>query len=186
MVAQERAARVVGLLRAVNVGGRTVRSADLRRITEAAGHTDVRTYAASGNVVLTTADPEAAPADVAAGLSAALAADLGLDVPVVVRTATELDALVQGCPFPDVARQEPTHLAVAFWDGDVVPGAAGTDLSRYGGEAVVWTAREAYLHYPDGQGRSRLTLDVLSRVAGRIGTARNWRTVLALQELART
>ncbi len=40
------------------------------------------------------------------------------------------------------------------------------------------------MYYPHGIGRSRLTLDVLSREAGLVGTARNWRTVLALQTLA--
>jgi uncharacterized protein (DUF1697 family) len=37
------------------------------------------------------------------------------------------------------------------------------------------------VHYPDGIGRSKVTAGVLDRLAGRSGTGRNWRTVLAVQ-----
>ena len=43
---------VIALLRAVNVGGRTVRSAQLRAVAEGLGHTQVTTYVNSGNLVL--------------------------------------------------------------------------------------------------------------------------------------
>ena len=38
------------------------------------------------------------------------------------------------------------------------------------------------MHYPDGIGRSKVTAGVLDRLAGRSGTSRNWRTVLALRD----
>ena len=43
---------VIALLRAVNVGGRTVKSAQLREVAESLGHTQVTTYVNSGNIVL--------------------------------------------------------------------------------------------------------------------------------------
>ena len=88
-------------------------------------------------------------------------------------------------PCPDHAADDPSRLTVVVWDG--VPDAeavATFDPKRYGEEEVVWHGDEAYVYYPHGIGRSRLTLDVLSREAGLVGTARNWRTVLALQQLA--
>lgn len=180
-----RMSAVVALLRAVNVGGRTVKAAQLRAAAEGLGHTEVATYANSGNLVLVPGGGASA-ADVAAGLSRALHEELGFDVPVVTRTAAEWDRLVGVLPFAAQAREDPTHVVLCCWDG--VPDVASVrafDASRYGEEVVVWHGTEAYVHYPNGQGRSRLTLDVLSRSAGRVGTARNWRTVLALQEMAR-
>lgn len=173
---------VVAMLRAVNVGGRTVRSAALREAAESLGYTDVRTYVSSGNVVLVA--PHGAD-EVATALGAALTDAVGFDVEVVARTAAQWHAVVDALPFPDEARDDPSHLVVVAWDGPVDGTARSFDASRYGQERLVWAARELYAHYPDGIGRSRLTLPVLEKAAGRGGTARNWNTVLALDALAR-
>jgi len=175
---------VVALLRAVNVGGRTVRSAELKAVASSLGHTDVVTYVNSGNLVLVPGDAAASPEDVAAGLSAAFEDRYGFAVPVVVRTAAEWELVVRALPFRAEAESDPSHLVVYCWDG--VPDVASLrtfDASVYGNETVIWHGREAYAYYPDGIGSSKLTLPVMSKAAGRVGTARNWRTVLALQKL---
>lgn len=176
---------LVALLRAVNVGGRTVRSADLRAAAAELGHTDLATYAASGNLVLRTA-PDADPATIGTRLSRALSRRVGFAVPVITRTAEQWSGLVADVPCPVHASDDPSRLTVVVWDGTPDPDAVATfDPGRYGEEEVVWHGNEAYVYYPHGIGRSRLTLDVLSReAAGLVGTARNWRTVLALQALA--
>ena len=176
---------VIALLRAVNLGGRTVKAAQLKAVAAALGHTDLVTYANSGNLVLVPGAGES-PAQVAAGLSSALGAELGFDVPVIARSAREWDVLVGAVPFRAQAAADPAHLTLVCFDGLVQPASVQEfDASAYGNELVVWAASDAYAWYPDGIGRSRLTLDRLSRAAGRAGTARNWRTVLALAELAR-
>lgn len=171
---------VAALLRGVNVGGRrTVPMARLRGVVEGLGHERVATHLNSGNVVL-VAPGDPPPERLGAELEAALADDLGFDVDVVVRSRAELDAIVAGNPFADAAAEDPARVLVTFWARDVTPGAS-FDPSAYGREQVRWTTREAYVHYADGMGRSRLTPDVLARAAGSAGTGRNWRTVLALQ-----
>ena len=175
---------LVALLRAVNVGGRTVRSADLKAAATELGHTQVATYAASGNAVLVPA-PDADPATIGPRLSRALGRRAGIAVPVITRTAGQWDHLVADVPCPEHAADDPSRLTVVVWDGTPDPDSvAAFDPERYGEEEVVWHGDETYVYYPHGIGRSRLTLDVLSREAGRVGTARNWRTVLALQALA--
>lgn len=173
---------VVGLLRAVNVGGRTLTSARLRETAERLGYTDVKTYVSSGNVVLVAQDGAAQVAD---ALSAALTAEAGFAVPVVTRSARQWHAVVDALPFPDEARDDPSHLVVVAWDGPVTASAQAFDPAPYGRERLRWAERELYAYYPDGQGRSKLTLPVLEKAAGRRGTARNWNTVLALDALAR-
>lgn len=182
-------AALVLLLRAVNLGRRQAPSARIRAVAEQLGHTQVVSHLASGNLVLVPAPgPGGAarePSEVAAELSRALEADLGFDVPVVVRTRPEWDAIVAACPFPQQAADDPAHLLVTCWDGvPDVPGILAFDASAFGPELVVWHGREAYVWYPQGSGRSKLTPDVLARAAGRVGTSRNWNTLLALQRLA--
>ena len=52
--------RYIALLRGVNVGGITIRSAELRRLFEELGFDDVRTVLASGNVVFSAERADAA------------------------------------------------------------------------------------------------------------------------------
>ena len=53
-----------------------------------------------------------------------------------------------------------------------------------GPEQVAIVGRNAYLVYPDGIGRSKLTITVIEKKLGVRGTARNWNTVLKLAEMA--
>ncbi len=53
-----------------------------------------------------------------------------------------------------------------------------------GPERVELSGRHAWLVYPDGVGRSKLTNTVIERRLGVRGTARNWNTVLKLAALA--
>lgn len=171
----------LALLRAVNVGGRTVTMADLRRCLDGLGYGGVRTYIQSGNAVFAAPGPAAT---VRSEVEAALLASFGIAIPTVVLEAAELDAVVAGNPYPELART-PTRLVVSFLaepPSDQVR--ASFSLDDFPEDAVL-ADRVLYLHYPEGQGRSRLTAAVLARRLGGVwGTARNWRTVLALQTLA--
>ena len=103
--------RYVALLRGINLGkARQVDMTRLREVLTARGHGEVRTHLRSGNVVLDSALPEA---ELAADLSAAIGEEFGFDVPVVVRTGTELAAVVAGDPFATVAT-DPARYLVTF------------------------------------------------------------------------
>ena len=172
----------MALLRGINVGGnRAVAMADLRDVVREAGHTEVATHLRTGNVVLVAR--EGSETGLATQITAGLRARLGIDVEVMVRTTAELDAVIAANPFPDAARDDPAHLVVMFYAAPVQVD-PGFDAARYGREQVVWAGAHGYLHYRDGIGRSRLTPAVLARATGQAGTGRNWRTVLALRELA--
>jgi uncharacterized protein (DUF1697 family) len=82
----------VAFLRAVNVGGRTVRMERLRSVLTDLGYRDVATYIQTGNVLVST--PEADPTVLAAALRERLSAEFGFDIPVIVRAASDLPTLV--------------------------------------------------------------------------------------------
>ena len=102
---------------------------------------------------------------------------------VLTRSLTGWDAIVGRLPFPDEASCDPSHLVLYCWDG--APAGTGFDPAPYGNERVAFAGHEMYAYFPDGIGRSKLTLPLIEKSTGRRGTARNWNTVLALQRLAR-
>lgn len=162
----------VALLRAVNVGGRSLAMADLRTLCERAGLTDVRTYIRSGNVVFKTRLGEA---KVKTTLEAALREHLGAPVDVMVRSARELAATLANNPFAD----QPGNRVVAVFLDAPAPKRALDALVAPDGERAVLSGREIYIHFPNGQGRSKLKLP-----AAKAGTARNMNTVAKLASLA--
>ena len=84
--------RHIAFLRAVNVGGRTVKMDALRAHFEALGLARVETFIASGNVIFEA--PAKAAAKLPAKIEAALLAALGFEVHTFVRTDAELAAVV--------------------------------------------------------------------------------------------
>ena len=173
----------VALLRAVNVGGTNrVPMAELRAALEARGLGGVSTVLASGNVLLRSAEPEHV---VAGQIGDTIAVTFGVRVGVVVRSGGELASVVGRNPFlAEGADREPATLHVAFLSEQPSAVAVATlDPYRSPPDAFAVAGRAVYLSYPNGSGRSRLTLDYLERRLGVDGTARNWRTVVRLAGL---
>ncbi|MBQ1039829.1 DUF1697 domain-containing protein [Micromonospora sp. C81] len=174
--------RYVALLRGVNVGTTRLAMADLRRIVADLGHEDVKTYLQSGNVAFgsTVRDAE----KLAAGIERALADELALTVPVLVRSGRELAAAAGGNPYAD-REDDPTRLLVAFLA--TPPKKSTVDaLTVPGGENVSFTVtgREVFLHFVDGgYGRSKFTNAYLEKKLGVVSTSRNWKSVRALAEM---
>jgi uncharacterized protein (DUF1697 family) len=174
----------IALLRAVNVGGRTpVAMADLRALLTGLGFADVRTVLQSGNLVFGAAGTDAGALE--ARLERELAARLGVATDVLVRTAGEWRALVAANPFPAEAQRDPARLVAVVLKAKPPAGAAAAlRAAIVGRERVEVRGREAYAVYPDGQGRSKLTLPLIEKHLACRATARNWNTVLKLAALA--
>ncbi|MGW3899399.1 DUF1697 domain-containing protein [Micromonospora profundi] len=174
--------RYVALLRGVNVGGVRLAMADLRRIVTDLGHDDAKTYLQSGNVAFGSSVRDAEK--LAAGIERALADELAVTVPVLVRSGRELAAVAGGNPYAD-REDDPTRLLVAFLR--TAPDKSAADaLTAPGNENVSFTVtgREVLLHYVDGgYGRSKFTNAYLEKKLGVVATTRNWRSVRALAEM---
>jgi uncharacterized protein (DUF1697 family) len=164
----------VALLRGVNLmGGTTLRMADLRAIAGELGLDDVRTFIASGNLLFTSKVSEGA---VKSKLEAAIKAHMSRDVGVMVRTAAEVAAVTRANPFAD----EPGNRVVAIFLDDAPPRDALDSAKKVEDERMALGRREIYVHYPRGQGQSRLAIPAAAE-----GTARNMNTVAKLAELAK-
>ena len=89
----------IALLRGVNVGkGNRVPMAEFRTALEELGHGSVRTLLNSGNAVFSST--ESSTGTLAAGIANVVEARFGVVTPVIVKSAAELDAIVQNNPFP--------------------------------------------------------------------------------------
>jgi uncharacterized protein (DUF1697 family) len=163
----------VALLRAVNVGGRQLAMKDLKRVADDLGLERPRTYIASGNLLFASAKKEPA---LKVALETALTAHLGKPVEVMIRTAVEMARIVAANPFAD----EPGNRVVAIFLDDRPDADAIEKAANVADERLALGRREFYVHYPSGQGRSKLRLRTRAS-----GTARNMNTVGKLAELAK-
>ncbi|MGW1838034.1 DUF1697 domain-containing protein [Streptomyces sp. NPDC002067] len=167
----------IALLRGINVGGHnSFPKARQLELARSAGLRDVTVLLQTGNLVF--ADPGTPPEETARLLQERILADLGLTVPVVVRTAAEFAATVAANPYPR-AVAEPRTLHVTFLS------AAPADTSRldaldqaaFAPDSFRLVGRELYLYCQDGIGRSKLAQAVGRAPLGVTATSRNWNTV---------
>lgn len=129
----------IALLRGVNVGGITIRSADLAEVFAGLGYDGVRTFLASGNVRFQTDAAASARPKIKATIEQALRDRFGYDAWIVLITRDELERAIEGFPFDesDAGRQpwvmfgsdqavlDELADAAASLDGTVDPVAAG-------------------------------------------------------------
>jgi len=184
------AGKVIALFRAVNVGGRALLKMDeLRGLLARLGYIEPRTLLQSGNAVfgvpLESSVRNAAALETE--IETALQKRLSLQADVFVRSADEWDDVIAGNPFGEQASADPARLVVMTLRDAPSPSAVkALQSSIKGRETVRGRERHLYIIYPDGQGQSKFTGNVIERALGTRGTARNWNTVLKLATMARS
>jgi uncharacterized protein (DUF1697 family) len=157
--------------------------ADLRALVVGLGFRDAQTLLQSGNIVFTGGSTTTASLEQV--LERAAARQLGLETDFLVRTAKEWQAIVDANPFPREAKDDPSHLlAVILRDEVSAANVAALQKAIVGREVVRAKGRCAYIVYPDGVGRSKLTTALIEKTLGTRGTGRNWNTVLKLAALS--
>lgn len=162
-------------LRALNVGGTgKAAMADVRRVASGIGFADVRTHLASGNLIFE--HDTAQRAELEALLEAALVRELSLRTVAIARTCGELRDVLAANPLAVPSGE----LQVAFRKdpGAALDPAAAANLARaVVPDAFAVGSREVYLHFPNGQARTKLTAGALERALGTAVTIRGVRTI---------
>ena len=174
----------VAMLRSINVGGRNrVAMADLRAIADSLGYGDVSTYLQSGNLVFTGSG---SPAEVGRSIEQRIASELGLTVPVVVRTKVQLGRVLRDNPFAlRVLDPKTVHVTFLTDRADAQKVAQLQERAgQFGNDRFEVIGSNVYLHCPGGYGETKLNNSYLERRLGVTATTRNWRTVTTLAELA--
>jgi uncharacterized protein (DUF1697 family) len=174
--------RYVALLRAVNLGNRKVTMKELREVAEKSGFENCRTLIASGNLVFET--KKTTDAKIEAELEALIEATFGLFSDVMVRNPAEWAAILKANPFPTKAKDDPAHLVCVVCKTKPDAKAIDAFLLKFRekhdrGEHLKIVGREIYIDYGNSIGQSKL---ILPKKAV-IGTARNWNTMLKLNDM---
>jgi uncharacterized protein (DUF1697 family) len=175
----------LSLFRGINVGGnRIVPMSELKSLHQALGLKDVVTYIQSGNVVFSSDATN--PAQLARQIEESFAQKFGFHSQVMVRTSAELEEIIASNPFQNQPEKEPKWVAVLFL-ATRPESAALEDLQKtYSGpEEIYLIGQELFVYYPDGIGRSKLTLPLIEKKLKTAGTGRNWNTILQLQQMMR-
>lgn len=173
---------VVYLVLFRGVGGKTqLPTKPLRDKLTAAGFENVSTYINSGNAVIRSALPREKVIDQIAELCRT---EFGFDKAIFAPTLAEWRAMIANNPFAEAASQAPTTVHAALLEGDPADEAIERIRERaVKGEDLQVIDGVAYLHTPNGFGRSKMA-EKFDAWIGVVNTARNWNTVLKLGELA--
>jgi len=172
----------VALLRAINVGGRNgLPMKTLVGMFEALGCRNVRTYIQSGNVVFEASD--ALHKRLSKAVEATIQKQCGFSVPVVTRSAAELEKVARGHHFAKRTK-DPKALHVAFLaDAPSAERIAMLDPKRSPPDEFKVIGRDLHLLLPKGVGSSKLTNVYFDAKLGTVSTLRNLATIQKLHEM---
>lgn len=173
--------RFVALFRGINVGkAKRIAMADLRALLESLGYTEVQTLLNSGNAVFES--PIESGEKHAHGIRDAVAKQLGVDAPVIVKSAREIAAIVAGNKLAATAT-DPSRLLVAVTaQAGALKDIEALGRTGWGEEEVVVGKHAAYAWCPNGilQGKAG---NALLKGLAESGTTRNWATIEKLHAL---
>ena len=166
----------VALLRGVNLlGASTLKMGDLKDIATELGLGSPRTLIASGNLLFTSAVPEA---ELRRKLEQRLQDHMRREVRVILRTADEMAKVERSNPFTELAGN---RVQAFFMNEPPPPDLIQTVRNQAEDERIALGPREVFVAYGErGIGKSRLRIP-----AAEAGTARNMNTVAKLAELSR-
>ena len=176
----------ITFLRGINVGGKNkVKMSDLKRVLESIGLVRVETYIQSGNVIFESNETEDS---LRKRIEAEIESNFGFSAVVVLRTAEELEALIQDCPFSfeeikaaETANSEGESFYVALLPQ--VPTQEKIELlNPFHGEADEYRIkkRDIYLLFRHSIRNSKLAINLQKLDVP--ATVRNWKTMTKLYE----
>jgi uncharacterized protein (DUF1697 family) len=173
----------VSLFHGINVGGHhKVRMDELKDVHASLGLREVVPYIQSGNVVFQSDDADAT--QLRKHIEDSFTKKFGFRAEVLVRTSAELQDIIEKNPFQGQQSKESKWVVVMFLADHPDTTTQENLLKTYAGpEELFIIGKEVYIYYPDGMGRSKLSGSFIEKKLKTVGTARNWNTILRLQEL---
>ncbi len=175
--------KYAAFLRGINVGGKNkIKMETLREILAALDFQIVKTYINSGNVIFET--DETADKELAAKIETAIETEFALKIKVIVRTISEIENIIANNPFAGQFEND-KDLHVFFLDEELPPEKRELLLSNNNeNEMFAVRNREIFCLLRVGVLDSLMGKDYICKKLKVLATARNWRTVNKITELA--
>ena len=168
--------RYVAFLRAINVGGRTIKMSDLRQHIIDAGFAGVETFIASGNVIF-HAD-EQPRAELAQRIASHLEQRLGYAVATFVRSSAEVAAIAAHPAFSSTDLAEATALNVILHAEPLIPSVTEALFAKRNPiDDFACHEREVYWLCRKKQSESNFSNAVFEKLSGVQGTMRTINTI---------
>ncbi len=173
------------LLRGINVSGKNkILMADLKALFELLRMKNVKTYIQSGNVVFQR-DKAVEPIELEQQIKKQIHKQYGFDVPVLVRSIQEWVQTASKNPFLKKKGINPEKLHVTFLGGTPESELLKKiDASSFLPDAFDVVGKDVYVHCPESYGETKLSNTFFEKKLKQAATTRNWKTVLALLEMA--
>ncbi len=169
--------KIIILLRGINVSGKNkLPMAELRELLNILGFQNVQTYIQSGNIIL---DSEETKSNVRQKIKEGIKDKFDYDVPVIIKTVSEIKKAVNNYPFP-----KENEKVVAFGFLNKKPESKEIEIKKSLNDQYKIDNDMIYFYCPDGFGKSKLTNNLFERKLKVTATTRNLRTTLKLIELA--
>ena len=177
-------ATYISILRGINVSGKKkILMADLRALYESLGFTNVRTYIQSGNVIFESNTKESDAAKVQK-IATAITEKYGFEVPIMLRTAAEFEAVINTNPFFKEDNVDPKKLYITFLaERPTAENLAKLADVNYPPDQFQLIGKTIFL-YCEKYGRTKLSNTFFERKLKVTATTRNWKTVNKLFALA--
>jgi uncharacterized protein (DUF1697 family) len=174
----------ISFLRGVNLAGHNKIKMDaLRALYESLGFRDPQTYIQSGNVVFHTSERNAAL--LTKKIQDSFEKEFDFRPLVVLRSAAELRAVIAANPFAKRKDIEPNRFLVTFLAAAPAAEALSAALKiKTDPEELRIVGSEAFIYFPNGMARPKLSWPAIERILKTTGTGRNWNTVNKLLAIA--
>jgi uncharacterized protein (DUF1697 family) len=158
--------------------------ADLKALFESHGFKNVKTYIQSGNIVFDYNDKHTNQ-NIALKISNAILDYYQYEVPVLVRSGSEMKSSLEHNPFVEEANEDPSRVAITFLASEPrQENVKKLDGFEYAPDSFIIKDTGVYLHCPGGFGVSKLSTNFFERKLKVKATARNWKTVSKLVDMA--
>ena len=172
--------RYIALLRGINVGGhKKILMADLRSLLSSGGLANVTTYIQSGNVLFESALKASQSSDV---ISKKIQKKYGWEVPVLVKTASEITQILEACPFSEEIKLK--SYFILFDRNASEENIKEINLEDYPNEEIFISTNCAYIFCESGYHNAKCGTNYFEKKLHIKATARNYRTMAKLVEMA--
>lgn len=158
----------VSFLRGINVGGTTkIKMIELKNLYEELGCSDVKTFLQTGNVLFKVSKLP--------NLTEVIKERFGCQCEVIVRKLSQINKIIEAQPFAKFKTLNPSWQIVMFLAAK--PDLKGIRSIVRNNEELWIKGKELYITFPEGIGRSKLTIQKIEKALGVLGTMRNGNTL---------
>ncbi len=173
----------IAILRGINVSGKNkIAMKELKAVFDGAGYQNVATYIQSGNVVFR--HKQTAEKTLAQQITQLIKTAFGLDVPVLVRTADDIQKAYDENPFLKQKGIDADKLHITFLAD--IPTQENIDKANtynYTPDEFIIAVNNVYVHCPNGYGNTKLTNTFFENKLKVQATTRNLKTAAKLVEM---